>query len=544
VSRRVRVVLILSLAICLSITTVGLASKDVSSIAKKILPGTVLIQTYDASGRALGQGSGFFVSEKGDIVTCYHVLRGYSSANVTTSDKKEYRVKNITAINKTNDLIKISLSTTEHDFSSLKLNTTLPEVGQEIVVVVGGPLGLENTVSEGIVSAIRENETQITAPISQGSSGGPVANMKGEVIGIVAAQMKIGQNLNFAIPAKLTTTMQPASVEQIEEIMQPAKQEMQSSKQEIKQKLGLYNISFALDTPTMCGIHIDTMNGVDKNNGVKFADYTLLVDTCNDSSEYELAVGLIEYILNDYQTWTDDPDSVTVRTAIKDFEENQCTNVKLYQLPIDGHTGVLGSCRGLIGAFYFMGSSYSPQRKTFCFVRSILPLEVTKKVLETLHVEGPATPDYSSDAPLWAIWGYPSEEAFHKPGTSGPSLTSDYNSGCDSRYAEKYEEAIQCYDCILKKNPSYGPSWNNKGVALYKLNRFEEALVCFNNSIEDDSSVWEYWQNKAATLWKLHRETEAELAFSKPKIYHVYSGKISLLQDPRPSARGKPTVIG
>jgi hypothetical protein len=66
--RRVRAVLILSL-ICLSVSTLGLASEDISSIAKTILPGTVLIQTYDASGNLMAQGSGFFVSEKGEIVT-------------------------------------------------------------------------------------------------------------------------------------------------------------------------------------------------------------------------------------------------------------------------------------------------------------------------------------------------------------------------------------------------------------------------------------------------------------------------------------------
>jgi hypothetical protein len=147
-------------------------------------------------------------------------MKGYSSANVTTSDKKEYRVKNITAINKTDDLIKISLSTTKHNFCSLKLNTTPVEVGQEIVVV-GGPLGLENTVSNGIISATRGNATQITAPISPGSSGGPVVNMKGEVIGVVSAQMKLGQNLNFAIPSSLISTMLPASAKLIAELLEP-----------------------------------------------------------------------------------------------------------------------------------------------------------------------------------------------------------------------------------------------------------------------------------------------------------------------------------
>jgi serine protease Do len=97
------------------------------------------------------------------------------------------------------------------------LNTTPSEVGQEIIVV-GGPYGFENTVSDGIVSAIRENRTQITAPISPGSSGGPVVNMKGEVIGVVSNQILVGQNLNFAIPACLIPTLKPASSEQAKEI--------------------------------------------------------------------------------------------------------------------------------------------------------------------------------------------------------------------------------------------------------------------------------------------------------------------------------------
>lgn len=204
----------------MSVTNPCLGSEDVSYIAKKILPATVLIRTYDAQGKALEIGSGFFVDKEGDIVTCYHVMKGASSANVTTSDKRDYCVKNITAINKTNDLIKLSLFTTKRDFNSLKLNTTIPDVGQEIIVV-GGPLGLENTVSEGIISAVRENQTQITAPVSSGSSGGPVVNMKGEVIGIVSSQMKLGQNLNFAIPSSKVSTMKPASTKQIEDLLEP-----------------------------------------------------------------------------------------------------------------------------------------------------------------------------------------------------------------------------------------------------------------------------------------------------------------------------------
>jgi len=217
---KARAVLTLSFAICLGLTTVCLASEEVSSLVKQVMPGVVLIQTYDSNGNELGQGSGFIISKDGGIVTCYHVMRGYSTAIVTTSDEKKFQVRNVTALNKSDDLARISLSADNHSFSNLNVNTTTPEVGQDIITI-GGPLGLEKTVSEGIVSAIRNNTIQITAPISPGSSGGPVFNMRGEVIGIASSQMKNGQNLNFAIPAYLISTMQQASAEKVKELLEP-----------------------------------------------------------------------------------------------------------------------------------------------------------------------------------------------------------------------------------------------------------------------------------------------------------------------------------
>jgi tetratricopeptide (TPR) repeat protein len=88
----------------------------------------------------------------------------------------------------------------------LAVSGSIPEVGEHIVVI-GTPFGLERTVSDGIVSAVRQipgfgKVYQVTAPISPGSSGSPVVNMKGEVIGIATFQFVQGQNLNFAIPAE------------------------------------------------------------------------------------------------------------------------------------------------------------------------------------------------------------------------------------------------------------------------------------------------------------------------------------------------------
>jgi len=81
----------------------------------------------------------------------------------------------------------------------------------DVVYVAGNPEGFEGTFSQGIVSALRGSEYfQITAPISHGSSGGPVLNNRGEVIGVAAGIFSQGQNLNFAIPvSKLAPMLKP-----------------------------------------------------------------------------------------------------------------------------------------------------------------------------------------------------------------------------------------------------------------------------------------------------------------------------------------------
>ena len=151
-------------------------------------------------------GSGFFIGQNGDIVTNYHTLKGASYVEVKTSYGKTHPMTYIVAEDEQGDLIRFSIDIPSQYVHPLPLSVALPEVGEKIIVY-GSPLGLEKTVSDGIVSAIREISDfgkliQITAPVSPGSSGSPVLNMNGEVIGIATFQMIEGRNLNFAIPSK------------------------------------------------------------------------------------------------------------------------------------------------------------------------------------------------------------------------------------------------------------------------------------------------------------------------------------------------------
>jgi S1-C subfamily serine protease len=187
------------------------STESLPSLIKRIKPSTVIIFTYNDKGEFLKLGSGFFISQNGDVITNYHVIQGASSAEIKTADEKTYPITYILAGDEQNDIIRLSVNIPSQYVYPLSLSQTIPEVGERIIVY-GSPLGLENTVSDGIVSAIRDipdygRIIQITAPISPGSSGSPVLNMQGEVIGIASFQMVEGQNLNFAIPSEKITSL-------------------------------------------------------------------------------------------------------------------------------------------------------------------------------------------------------------------------------------------------------------------------------------------------------------------------------------------------
>jgi S1-C subfamily serine protease len=178
--------------------------RSIPAIAKAADGAIVSIVTSDKDGRPIAQGSGFLVTSDGLVITNYHVIADASSAVAKLPDDRSYRVEGVLAFDKARDIAVIKVQ--GEDFSMLTLgNSDRVQVGEE-VVAIGNPLSLDSTVSNGIVSGIRTVEEeggeylQITAPISPGSSGGPLFNMAGQVVGITTMYIKGGENLNFAIP--------------------------------------------------------------------------------------------------------------------------------------------------------------------------------------------------------------------------------------------------------------------------------------------------------------------------------------------------------
>ena len=206
-----RVVIVVLLLFCTINTAPAQTTLPAEDIAEKALAATVYLEMKDKNGKTLGIGSGFFVKPN-LIATNYHVIEGAAKGTAKLVGKyTTYNIEGVTATDKTNDLA--LLKVTAYGVKPLSLGDSDAVRIGATVYVAGNPKGLEGTFSDGIISSRRDKLTkerlQMTAPISPGSSGGPVLNRKGEVIGISFAghQALDAQNLNFAIPSKYLMTL-------------------------------------------------------------------------------------------------------------------------------------------------------------------------------------------------------------------------------------------------------------------------------------------------------------------------------------------------
>ncbi|HKT25355.1 MAG TPA: S1C family serine protease [Terriglobales bacterium] len=156
-----------------------------------------------AGNTSLRLGTGFFVGSSGLFLTNFHVVEGTDLVGVKVPGSSDVLwAKKATGFDVENDLVVLEVETGGKKPVSFG-DSDQAQVGEQIVVI-GNPEGLEQTVSNGLLSGIRDVDGrklfQISAPISEGSSGSPVFNAHGDVIGVVVSTLESGQNLNFAVP--------------------------------------------------------------------------------------------------------------------------------------------------------------------------------------------------------------------------------------------------------------------------------------------------------------------------------------------------------
>jgi S1-C subfamily serine protease len=195
----------------LSVLVPYLASQNVADVVKQSSDAVVLIVISNSAGQETALGSGFLISAGGEIVTNYHVIKDAHSAIVKLSNGAFFRVDGVLASDADKDLAIIKVSGKNLPFLTLG-NIDHLHVGDH-VVAIGSPLGLEGTVSDGIVSAVRDvakmRWIQTTAPVSHGNSGGPLLDMNDHVVGVITwgVNLELGQNLNFAAPSSEVKTL-------------------------------------------------------------------------------------------------------------------------------------------------------------------------------------------------------------------------------------------------------------------------------------------------------------------------------------------------
>ena len=192
----------------LCVTSVAAAQLTTREIYDSNRGAVVLLLAYDAQNMPSALGSGFYF-EKNKIASNFHVVEGASRVVFRVIGSKEmHEVRRVASVSKALDLAILEVDQPQEPVKIAPLDKL--GVGDK-VVAIGNPRGLEGSVSEGIVSAIRGSGDikilQITAPISPGSSGGPLFSADGEVIGVTTATLKDSQSLNFAVPASFLLTL-------------------------------------------------------------------------------------------------------------------------------------------------------------------------------------------------------------------------------------------------------------------------------------------------------------------------------------------------
>ena len=215
VGKSIAVLLMLAIAAF----NVGGGQSDLTTLVNQVRSSVVTVIGFNGDGKPIAQGTGFFVASNGTLITNYHVLAEARKASIKTRSGKVYDIVETLAEDIDGDLTAVRANVGALVVRPLRISRAPVLPGQRIVVI-GSPLGLDQTVSEGIVSAVRQTNDlgtliQITAAISPGSSGSPVVNINGEIVGVATLYLKAGQNLNFAIASNRITSLLNRSIKAV-----------------------------------------------------------------------------------------------------------------------------------------------------------------------------------------------------------------------------------------------------------------------------------------------------------------------------------------
>jgi tetratricopeptide (TPR) repeat protein len=399
-------------------------------LVRRIKPSAVAIETFDARGEKLSRGSGFFI-DTDRIVTNRHVIEGAHRAEVHSSNGNVYAVKGVLAVDAEGDIALLKIDIPTVAVRPLPLDKTSPQEGESIVVI-GSPLGLEGSVTNGIVSAVRDIPTfgriiQITAPISSGSSGSPVVNMHGQVIGIATLQITGGQSVNFAIPSERISQLQGGALITLSDLVVSSGRNKRAkavqlfrdglsflSKDDCEKALGYFEKAVESDSNYAEAWAQSGFCNEKLGRHAEALEASKRAVNLRPSAESYFNIGLANFYLKQYRESAD-----AYRQAIK----------------LDPYNSA--------DAYYALGLVYRD-------------------------------------------WGHADEEiqAYKQAIRLRPDYTSAYER-LGARYlrSKKFPEAIEAFRQLTVLKPGDAIAPNNMGEAYLELNRLNEALESFRQSI-------------------------------------------------------------
>ena len=512
---------VLLLLFCTINTTPAQTTLSAEDIAEKALAATVYLEMQDKNGNKLGFGSGFFV-QPNLIATNYHVIEGAAKGTAKLVGKyTTYNIEGVTATDKVNDLV--LLKVTAYGIKPLSLgNSDTVRIG-ETVYVAGNPKGLEGTFSDGIISSRRNRDTkerlQMTAPISPGSSGGPVLNRKGEVIGMSFARHRAidAENLNFAIPSKYLKTL------------------LEQSKP--TQPLSQRNLFISAETYLKWGI-IKSLSG---NYNGAIADYNMAIRIKPNYESY-CARGLAKINLGKHLVAIIDFDkAIKIKPeAFAAYYYRGLAKAKLKRhidaiadynkaIRLDSSYAIAyfyrGNVKTSLGQYYAAITDYTNAIR--------LNPDFTEAYLNRGHVKAILSQYFA------AISDY-DKAIRHKPDYADPYLfrgniksllgqhsaaIADYDKAIkiDPNYDEvylrrgnakvefgKHFAAISDYDTAIRLKPDYAEAYLNRGDAKAKLKQYIAAIADYNKAIQLNPNSAMAYVSRGGAKYDLRRISEAK----------------------------------
>ncbi|MFA5823058.1 MAG: tetratricopeptide repeat protein [Thermodesulfovibrionales bacterium] len=418
----------IQILILITITlTSGIAFADAERIFLENNKAVVVVVTFNQKGEAISQGSGFIVREDGVVVTNYHVISNAASIKIKAG-VKVLNVEGLLYIDKENDLV--ILKADDKNLPTVKLGDADKAGIGEKIYVIGSPQGLENTVSDGILSGIREIGTkwkilQITAPLSQGSSGGPVFNKNGEVIGIATFIVKEAQNLNFAIPVNVI------------------KDKISVKKVIALQDAGIEDYTKSAEYWFYLGVAYSDL-GMHKE-AIEAYKQSIRINPDHAETHYNLGCtysksGMYKEAIEAFKQ------AIRIKPVISEAHYNlgvAYSDLGMHKEAIEAYKQAIRIKPVISEAHYNLGLNYHK-------------LEMFKEAIEAYKQSIRINPDYAG---------------------------AHYNLGIAYSKSGKYKEAIEAYKQSIRINPDDAKAHYGLGVAYGKSGMYREAMEAFKQAI-------------------------------------------------------------